>query len=386
MRFTRFWLYRQTMGSHRFAKALWLSRQNITAVNRGRPPVSGPFMAELDVTYRCNCKCRMCQRWQNSRTGEMTLSEYRKLAHDFGDMGIHLVSIAGGEPLMREDIFPIVDSFAHHGMTVNLCTNGLLLDRFAEGLCRSGASFVTVSLDGATPGCHDAIRGAPGAHSRIAKNIRSFIGLAGANRPLVRVRMTFSRANLHEVRPFYRQWKDLADDVLLQPVHHSESSYYTGLQDKELRIDPEHLRACLGGTPFQRDGYLTELVKSLRRTGAYPRRRCYAGVLMVRIDPWGSVFPCLEQHVRVGSLRQNDFRTIWHSEAFDAERKSISRDGGCRCWYNNTAMISHFGRWINQTTVQGLRDGRRKWFGADRQTLRGGRAVGNPRLWGEKSF
>ncbi|MCK7512429.1 MAG: hypothetical protein MZV70_55910 [Desulfobacterales bacterium] len=30
---------------------------------------------------------------------------------------------------------------------------------------------------------------------------------------------------------------------------------------------------------------------------------CYAGVLMARIDPWGHVYPCLEQHVCVGSVR-----------------------------------------------------------------------------------
>jgi hypothetical protein len=76
---------------------------------------------------------------------------------------------------------------------------------------------------------------------------------------------------------------------------------------------------------------------------------------MVRIDPWGNVYPCLEQHVRIGSVREHDFWTIWNSNAFNHARIQIASNENCRCWYNNTAMISHYGKALFHTTIPGLK-------------------------------
>ena len=64
---------------------------------------------------------------------------------------------------------------------------------------------------------------------------------------------------------------------------------------------------------------------------------------MARIDPWGNVYPCLEQHVRVGSIRGASFAAVWNGEALRRERGRLANGRGCRCWYNNTALIGHFG-------------------------------------------
>jgi AdoMet-dependent heme synthase len=336
--------------------ALARSRRNIIAARRGHTLSAGPFMAELDVTYRCNCRCEMCQRWQDTRTGELSLSEYETLAQVFSELGVHLVSIAGGEPLLREDIFSIIDAFFCRGMVVNLCTNGTLLGQYADVLCRSEAACITVSVDGATAATHDDMRGAGGSFDEITRGIEAVMARSRSKRPLVRVRLTIANRNLHEVRTFYEQWKEKADDVLLQPVHHCRDSYYNGLDGEELRIEPDRLEKELEGTPLGRNGYLRRLIESLREDNAYPQHRCYAGVLMARIDPWGTVYPCLEQHVRVGSIREKDFRSVWCSTAFERERTRLAADNDCRCWYNNTAMISYYGKLLYCTTASGLRE------------------------------
>jgi MoaA/NifB/PqqE/SkfB family radical SAM enzyme len=350
MRFNRFWCYRHTLLSLRFAASLWRSRRNIVAARWGLPPESGPYMAELDVTYRCDCRCQMCQRWKDRRQGELTLREYEKLAEDFYRMGTHLVSIAGGEPLLREDIFSIIRRLADYGMCVNVCTNGLLLDEQAEALCSSGASFVTVSLDGATAGTHDKVRGAPGSYERIERGIQMLMAYPREIRPLVRVRMTVSNQNLGEVKSYYRKWHEIVDDVLLQPSHYCKSAFYTGTDEEAFRVDPERLAQQVDGTPLKRDGYIKNLITSLKKDGTYPVQRCYAGILMVRLDPWGNVFPCLEQHVRVGSVREQAFRTIWHSDSFEQARREIAKNRNCKCWYNNTALISHYARILDRKT------------------------------------
>lgn len=350
MRLNNFWTYRRILLTRGFLRALRRSRQNLKASRRGAPPASGPFMAELDVTYRCNCRCSMCQRWQDTRPDGLSPADYERLAGEFSDLGVYQVSIAGGEPLLRGDIFEIIGHFAERGMSVNLCTNGMLLEKYHREIAASGATCVTVSLDGATAQCHDSIRGLAGSFRCIERGIAAYLARRnGASAPLLRVRMTVSAANTSEIRGFCQAWRGVADDVLLQPVHRCDQSFYTGLDEGGLRLDPAAIAGQLHGTVMENDPYLRRLIESLSATGRFPSVACYAGVLMVRIDPWGGVYPCLEQHVSVGSIRHGGFEAVWNSAGFNQERKRLESHRPCRCWYNNTAMIGHFGRRLEKT-------------------------------------
>jgi MoaA/NifB/PqqE/SkfB family radical SAM enzyme len=356
MRLKRLWRYRRILFSHRFAASLWYSRRNISASERGRSPVAGPYMAELDVTYRCNCRCRMCRRWQDPPADGLALADYQRLADACRDLGVYQVSIAGGEPLLRKDIFSIIASFTRYGMSVNLCTNGILVDQYLEPLRRSGLSCVTVSLDGATAPTHEKIRGSEAAFERVEKGIRLLAGYDQGERPLVRVRMTLSNLNVDELRAYHEKWEPIADDVLIQPVHHCETAFYAGEDPSAFTLDAKRLSRQIEGLSLEKDVYVKGLLESLRKDGGLPHHRCHAGLLMVRIDPWGNVYPCLEQHVCVGSLRDAGFKTLWHSDRFEQARREIAGDGLCACWYNNTALISRYGRWLQWTTVKGLQE------------------------------
>jgi MoaA/NifB/PqqE/SkfB family radical SAM enzyme len=125
MRLNNFWCYRRILFSKGFAAAVWNSRQNVLAYRQQRQLKAGPYMAELDITYQCNCRCQMCQRWKDPRRNELSLDEYIKLAADLHAMGSHQISISGGEPLLRNDVFKIITGFVGRNMSVNLCTNGL---------------------------------------------------------------------------------------------------------------------------------------------------------------------------------------------------------------------------------------------------------------------
>ncbi len=356
MRLNNFWTYRGLLCNRRFLGALRHAWQNLDAARRGDPPPFGPFMAELDVTYRCNCRCTMCQRWQDARPDGLRPGDYAQLAGEFARMGVYQVSIAGGEPLLRPDLFEIIAHFAGRGMSVNLCTNGMLLEKYHRELAASGASCVTVSLDGATAACHDAIRGIPGSLMRIERGIAAYLGgRNGGEAPLLRVRMTVAGPNTGEIRDFHRKWDGTADDVLLQPVHRCDPSFYTGLDENGLRLDPAAICAQLRGTAMAEDPYMRRLTESLAATGLFPHAPCYAGVLMARIDPWGRVYPCLEQHVRVGSIVAGGFGAVWVSAEFNRERQRLAADRLCRCWYNNTAMIGHFGRRLEKTLLLAAR-------------------------------
>jgi AdoMet-dependent heme synthase len=347
--------------SRGFAKSLWNSRKNLLADQYRLPLPAGPYMAELDITYQCNLRCRMCQRWQDPRRDTLPLETYRNLAREFEELGVHQISIAGGEPLLRDDVFRIIEGFAARGMSVNLCTNGMLVEKYRREIAGSGATCVTVSLDGATAACHDGIRGRTGSYHEIERGIDSFLTQRANGTPILRVRMTVSDDNSREVRKFFADWCGVADDVLFQPVHQCGDAYYTGMRKASLSVDAAVISEQLQGTKLAKDPYMKQWVDSIEAGEGVPHAPCYAGVLMARIDPWGQVYPCLEQHVSVGSVREAPFSRIWNSTALQQERKRISCDRTCRCWYNNTALIGHFGTLIKNTIPNGRKKCSSPW-------------------------
>ncbi len=352
MRFNHIGRYHHIMLSKQFLRTLWHSRRNALADLRCQPPPAGPYMAEFDITYRCNCRCRMCQRWKDPRPEALTVDDYRRLAAEFRQMAVHQISVAGGEPLMRKDVFEIIRNFANADLSVNLCTNGLLVHKYAAEIIDSGATCITISLDGASAESHDAIRGIHGSYDQVVAGIDHLLSIRRIWRPILRVRMTVSNLNQNEIRAFFQRWQGVADDVLLQPVHHCGDSYYTGMRPGDLALDPDILSAQLGGTPLAGDKYMDTFIKSLRKAGTYPYFRCFAGVLMARIDPWGDVYPCLEQHEKTGSIKQASFRQVWQSPAFNSARDRLRSQRTCRCWYNNTALIGYCGNLLSKTTIR----------------------------------
>ena len=352
MRFNNIGRYFPIMLSKQFLRTIWHSRRNVLADSCGHPPPAGPYMAEFDITYRCNCRCRMCQRWNDPRPESLTVNDYRRLAAEFRQMAVHQISVAGGEPLIRKDVFDIIAGFADADLSVNLCTNGMRVAELAPQIIRSGATCVTISLDGAVAESHDRIRGVKGSYDQVVAGIHRILALKRSWRPVVRVRMTVSGSNQNEIRQFIEKWKGVADDVLLQPVHHCGDSYYTGLQPAELALKPDILSVQLDKTPLAGDAYMGTFIRSLKTNGTYPDFRCFAGVLMVRIDPWGDVYPCLEQHDKIGSIRNRTFRDLWQSPEFNRVRERLRSKRPCRCWYNNTALIGHYGNLLDRTVLK----------------------------------
>ncbi len=77
-------------------------RRNAPWVNRRR---SALLQGSVNVTYRCNAHCYMCHIWQNptKRAEEFEPEILEKLPDTFDRL-----CIAGGEPMLRDDIVEIV--------------------------------------------------------------------------------------------------------------------------------------------------------------------------------------------------------------------------------------------------------------------------------------
>lgn len=132
-------------------------------------PWAKPRGSDLIVTHRCNFQCHHCDIWQIREKDELTQGQWFKIIDDLRKwLGPnYLVSIGGGEPLLRDDIFVLLNYLVKNNFQVVLETNGYLVDRArAQALVQTGLAEVRVSLYSLTPALHDAARGIPGAAHR----------------------------------------------------------------------------------------------------------------------------------------------------------------------------------------------------------------------------
>lgn len=134
-----------------------------------------PNLMSFAVNDVCNATCGFCSFFEGvddpSRT-VMDLDQCRRLVGDAQDLGVSVINIVGGEPLMRPDLADIVASVDKTRATTVLFTNGWLLEQKAEGLRRAGLDSVYVSLDSADAAEHDELRGVPGLMERAIAGVR----------------------------------------------------------------------------------------------------------------------------------------------------------------------------------------------------------------------
>jgi radical SAM protein with 4Fe4S-binding SPASM domain len=130
-------------------------------------PIPSLRYLELQITDRCNLKCRHCyikKQDYHELSPEKTLG----ILHEFEEMqGLRLL-ITGGEPLMHPDFMAINEMLPEFLLRKVLFSNGVLLDK---GILKHlNVNEIQISIDG-LEAAHDSLRG-KGAFCSAMKAVR----------------------------------------------------------------------------------------------------------------------------------------------------------------------------------------------------------------------
>ena len=110
----------------------------------------------ISITDRCNFRCVYCMPKEVygrdhvflERKELLSFEEIARVTAVFAGLGVRVVRITGGEPLVRRNVEHLVELLREiPGLEIALTTNGALLPQKAEALARAGLDRVTVSLD-----------------------------------------------------------------------------------------------------------------------------------------------------------------------------------------------------------------------------------------------
>lgn len=168
--------------------------KNITASQR-KPIVV------WNVTKQCNLKCIHCYSSSNLNKGqsELTTEEGLKLIDQLADYKVSSLLFSGGEPLLRKDLFTLIEYAAKKSLRTVVSTNGTLFtQQIAKDLKNAGLIYAGISLDGMQH-INDRFRGMPGAYE---KALNAF-ELCKEHSLKAGLRMTLTKQNYNDLNSIF---------------------------------------------------------------------------------------------------------------------------------------------------------------------------------------
>ena len=129
-----------------------------------------PRIVIWEMTRACALACRHCraEAIPHRNPGELTTSEAFALVDQVAHCGDPIFVLTGGDPLMRDDIYKVVEYATNKGLRVAVSPSatGRLRPEALASLSRAGCKRISLSIDAATEEEHDRFRGVKGSWKR----------------------------------------------------------------------------------------------------------------------------------------------------------------------------------------------------------------------------
>jgi MoaA/NifB/PqqE/SkfB family radical SAM enzyme len=286
-------------------------------------------LAVLAITSACGNRCEHCYERNNIGQRDIVpVSRWRTVIEDIQRIGVSVVALSGGEPLVRFDnTLSLLETADKRRSDFHLYTSGLGATRervFA--LVEAGLAAVGVGLDHFEPTRHDAIRGRKGAFDDAIRAIRMF-GDAGIL-TYVNVCITKDLVRSDGLWRFY----DLLNSLGVGAIQLLEPKPCGGYAARQINT--------LYGTQERRETMaFFEATHRSRHFDGYPavyfpafmeapvNLGCMMGGLShLHIDSRGNVEPCVFLPVSFGNINKASF-----SDIYRRMRKAVPRPLHRRC-------------------------------------------------------
>jgi len=272
--------------------------------------------------------------------GELNTEEAKCLINQIADVSRPLLILSGGEPLLRTDLYDLIQYGANKGLRMGVGSNGSLINQeVAKNLKAAGVKTVSISLDSRNPEEHDEFRGVKGSWQKAINAIAAL----RQNGVLVQVNTTVTQQNHNEIEEIM----SLAEELGAENFH----LFFlvpTGRGIRIADISPAMYEAMIKST-FAKTGKhrlnvkpscAPQFMRIAKDMGLDMRqwiRGCMAGLYYCRIYPNGDVTPCPYLPVKLGNIREKTFGEIWFgSKVFKNLRDFDALKGKCgACDYRN---------------------------------------------------
>ncbi len=287
-----------------------------------------PLWCTWQLNYNCNFHCGFCDYWRDpmGRQPEQSVEQFTEGSRKLASLGTMLVSLAGGEPFLRDDVPEIVRAVARWHFPF-ITTNGwFITPDLAEALYDAGLWGCSISIDYAHPDRHDRRRGMKGAFDRA---VRALAYLSRARKhPWQRLNLmcVLLHDNLDHVETLIQLAASHDAYFMIQPYSERKNGvakfrYVDGpVAPRLLELKRKYPNFLSNPT------YLAQFDRYL--DGGVPG--CRAGTAFFNIDSTGDIAICVEERARpVANLYRDGPQKIVEALRGRAETNTCTD-----CWYN----------------------------------------------------
>lgn len=286
------------------------------------------------TTNRCNLRCAHCYQDAREATDkELTTEEAKTMISQIARAGFKMMIFSGGEPLMRPDIYELVEHAASCGLRPSFGTNGTLIDdEVAQRLRRVGAFAMGISVDSLDLEKHDRFRGLENAHELTLRGIEA-CRRAGLPFQIHTTVVDWNRDEVCDITDFAVSIGARAHYIFfLIPVGRGKYIQETSLEVRE----NERLLAALmrksAEVPIEvKPTCAPQFTRVAKQLGVETRfkRGCLAGLTYCVVGSEGIVRPCAYMTEEAGDVRQMPFDEIWANSPLFAQLRTQAYEGAC---------------------------------------------------------
>jgi len=286
-----------------------------------------PNLLSFAVNDACDAACQHCSFFtgvDDASREILTLNQCRRVIKQAQQLGVSVINLVGGEPLLRQDLPQIIQSVNKEQSTTVLFTNGSrLLERAAE-LKKAGLDSVYISIDAANAEQHDRFRDKPGLFNQAVNGIDKIksLGLSTGiscsitpeafhSRELDRIIELGRQIGIHEV-------------LIFDALPTGRYKHRTDLVD-----NPDWIEEMISSlTPYNQDSAYPGVVAFAYMT-SHRSVGCSCGTSYLYVSPYGDVMSCDFNHVSFGNILETPLYRIW-DEMTSHPDFAQAKWGGCK--------------------------------------------------------
>ncbi len=235
----------------------------------------------IQLLSGCNLKCKHCYgEYGIHREERLSKEVVFKLLDQLSALHCENVNFTGGEVMLHEDFYEILEYAAEKNFILSFLTNGTLIDReFAERVGNIGNIHAQLSLDGHYSELHDDFRGVKGAFLKTVSAVK-YLKEAGLS---VSVTAVVNRKNMAFIREIERFVEDMGVGFKYGAIYKAGNAQKCG---ENYYITPEEYYKVISDYKEGEKKYSNESSKSeyVERCGAGTSRFCFRAS--------GNVSPC----------------------------------------------------------------------------------------------
>lgn len=302
----------------------------------------------LKTTNYCNSDCEYCSHAINRVPREEKFSIPSDIImntiEDAAKLGVEAMSISGGEPLLRNDIFDVIKKAVDCGIVPVLLTNGLLLPEKWEQLGEAGLRYIIISFDSVVKEVYEKQRGAD--FDKAIKGIEAAIKLRDKYEGVeIHVSTVLTKDNQDDFLMLLDYMNERRIKVQINPYHKRENDkddYSIVEYEKIKKLSDRLVRMKREGWCIANSvGFLEHLPDYFCSGKVMPDNfKCKVGYTNLVVDTYMNVKPCWSSMFKpMGNLKEKGLIEIWSSEEMQRNRHRMLECKCEGCWYICTSEI-----------------------------------------------